>query len=231
MPWRCRYFEINHYRPLLKEYFRQGARWSAAPKPQLSDALYAEEYAEPKPGEPYQWVVNDFEPTFDAADFLRCGRDLFYFKSHVTNAFGVQWLARHLGPEYRLHELHCDDAHRMHIDTTFLPLAPGKMLVNPERVERLPQMFRHWDMLKAPPPCTPSGATLYFSSGWLSMNVLSIDPERVVVAEHEESLIRALKDWGFKPIPCPFQAFYAFGGSIHCATLDVRRRGTLQSYF
>jgi glycine amidinotransferase len=231
MPWRSRYFEINQYRPLLKDYFRRGARWTSAPKPQLSDQLYDAHYEEPAEGEPYRWVINDFEPTFDAADFIRCGRDLFYFKSHVTNDFGVQWLSRHLGSTYRIHELHCNDAHRMHIDTTFMPLAPGKMMVNPDRVESLPELFKHWDMLKAPRPCSPDDVPLYFSGKWLSMNVLSIDEERVVVASHEENLIRALKDWGFKPIPCPFQSFYSFGGSIHCATLDVRRRGTLQSYF
>ena len=29
----------------------------------------------------------------------------------------------------------------------------------------------------------------------------------------------------------PFLSYGPFGGSFHCATLDVRRRGTLQSYF
>src|SRR5262245_4580806 len=38
MAWRSRYFEIHAYRPLLREYFRRGARWVAAPKPQLCDS-------------------------------------------------------------------------------------------------------------------------------------------------------------------------------------------------
>ena len=232
MPWRSRYFEVNQYRPLLKHYFREGARWSSAPKPELTDALFDPLALEEGPAKgPYRWLVNDFEPTFDAADFIRCGRDIFYFKSHVTNAFGVEWLSRHLGDAYRIHELHCEDAHRMHIDTTFLPLAAGKMMVNPDRVKSLPAMFSKWEMLKAPAPCSPDSAPLYFSGKWLSMNVLSIDEKRVVVAEHETNLISSLKAWGFTPIPCPFLSFYAFGGSIHCATLDVRRKGTLQSYF
>ena len=52
-----------------------------------------------------------------------------------------------------------------------------------------------------------------------------------MVERREEALIRKLKDWGFQPIPCRFDGFYPFGGSFHCATLDVRRRGELQSYF
>lgn len=47
----------------------------------------------------------------------------------------------------------------------------------------------------------------------------------------QSSLIKALKDWGFEPIPCAFLYYGPFGGSFHCATLDVRRRGVLQSYF
>jgi glycine amidinotransferase len=65
----------------------------------------------------------------------------------------------------------------------------------------------------------------------LSMNVLSLDEKRVMIEKGEETLIQDLKNWGFEPIPCSFRNFYSFGGSFHCATLDVRRRGTLQSYF
>jgi glycine amidinotransferase len=53
----------------------------------------------------------------------------------------------------------------------------------------------------------------------------------VVVEKRQEPLIQALKGWGFKPIPCAFESYYPFLGSFHCATLDIRRRGELQSYF
>jgi glycine amidinotransferase len=69
------------------------------------------------------------------------------------------------------------------------------------------------------------------SSPWISMNVISLDERRVVVEEGEAPLIAKLRSWGFDPIPCPFRAFQAFGGSFHCATLDVRRTGELESYF
>ena len=42
MAWRSRYFEFRAYRSLLKDYFRRGAKWTAAPKPQMSDELYDE---------------------------------------------------------------------------------------------------------------------------------------------------------------------------------------------
>ncbi|WP_394828937.1 hypothetical protein [Pendulispora albinea] len=230
MAWRCRHFETQAFRPLLKEYFLRGAKWTAAPKPMLGDALYDEGFHESaKNG--VASVLTEIEPVFDAADFLRCGKDIVYFRSHTTNALGVEWLSRHLGSAYRFHELECDDTHRMHIDTTFLPLRPGLLMVNPERVRTIPRLFRSWDILEAPPGCTPDDVPLYFSSKWLNMNVFMLDEERVLVAAHEKPLIAALRNRGLAPIPVPFLSFYPLGGSIHCATLDVVRRGALKSYF
>jgi glycine amidinotransferase len=63
------------------------------------------------------------------------------------------------------------------------------------------------------------------------MNVLMLDEKRVIVSAGEDNLVRALKEWGFQPITCSFYDFAAIGGGLHCATLDIRRRGTLGSYF
>jgi glycine amidinotransferase len=231
MAWRSRYYEVHTYRALIKEYFQKGARWTAAPRPQLNDSLFDYNYEEPVDAESLKYVITEYEPTFDAADFIRCGKDIFAQKSHVTNQFGIDWLRRHLGDRYTIHVLSFNDTHPMHIDATIMPLAPGKLLVNPTRVTRLPAIFKSWDILKAPESCIPDDVNLYMTSKWINMNILMLDEERVIVEEHEEALIKALKNWGFKPIPCGFQNFNCFGGSFHCATLDVRRRGTIQSYF
>ncbi len=236
MAWRCRYFEAHSYRTLLKEYFRAGARWTAAPKPQLSDALFDYDYQVPQADEPLRYVVNEFEPVFDAADFVRCGRDLFVIRSNVTNKMGIEWLRRHLGGEYRIHIIEQRCRQPMHIDTTFMPLAPGKLLINPEYLDEntLPEMFRSWEILKAPEPDPIGGKLLNVVSmcgKWLNMNVLSLDEKRVVVDRHHKRMIKALKSGGFEPVPCDFLHYAPFGGSFHCATLDIRRRGVLESYF
>jgi len=41
MGWRSRYHENHAYKELCKEYFRQGARWVSAPRPQLAVAVTA----------------------------------------------------------------------------------------------------------------------------------------------------------------------------------------------
>lgn len=43
MAWRSRYFEYRPFRKLIKEYFHAGAKWTAAPKPFMSDELYVPE--------------------------------------------------------------------------------------------------------------------------------------------------------------------------------------------
>ncbi len=236
MAWRCRQFEMAAYRTLLKEYFAAGAKWTAAPRPMLLDDLFDEQYTVPEEGEPVRYVINEFEPVFDAADFIRCGKDIFMTRSNVTNALGLEWLRRHVGDRFRIHEIESKCRQPMHIDSSFMPLAPGKVLVNPDfiDVDRLPDMFKSWDVLVAPRPNKMN--TFLFrrfgmTSRWIGMNVLMLDEERVILDESQPSTIKALEDWGFKPIPCAFLHYAFFGGSFHCSTLDVRRRGTLQSYF
>lgn len=232
MAWPSRAFESRAYRRLIKGYFRGGARWTAAPSPQRAADLYApHNRARGFDVQAGGSVVTEFEPVFDAADFSRCGRDIFCQLSHVTNRFGIEWLRRHLGPDYRIHELDVTDPHAMHIDATFVPLAPGRVLVNPERITRLPAMFDDWEVLVPPPPTVPDEHPFYFSSGWLSMNVLSIDERRVLVEAAEEPMIRFLKGHGFEPIPVGFRNFGSFGGAFHCATSDIRRQSRLESHF
>ncbi|QDT12896.1 amidinotransferase [Stieleria marina] len=229
---RSRYFEAWAYRSLFKEYFHAGAKWTSAPKPQLLDDLYDSQYRVPQSGERMRFIATEFEPVFDAADFVRCGRDIFAQKSHVTNDMGIMWLQRHLGDDYRVHIIESRNPENIHIDTSFLPLAPGKVMVNPDYVDidRLPSVLDDWEILIPPAP-VGNADPLRICSPWISLNVLMLDQDRIVVERRQEPLIRALKEWGFTPIPCSFEHYFPFMGSFHCATLDIRRRGKLQSYF
>ncbi|KER02753.1 amidinotransferase [Photorhabdus temperata] len=230
LAWRSRYFETAAYKTLLKDYFKQGAKWSSGPKPQLIDEQYNFEWDQPNGKDRVPLAVTEFEPTFDAADFIRCGRDIIAQKSHVTNEFGIEWLRRHLGDDYRIHVFEFNDDSPMHIDATFVPMAPGKLLINPKKVLKVPELFKGWDVLYAPEPVIPDNHPLYMTSKWINMNILMLDEKRVIVEKQDEPMIAAMKRWGFTPIPCNFRNFNSFGGSFHCATVDVRRRGSLQSY-
>ena len=233
MGWRSRYFEHHAYKSLCKEYFQGGARWVAAPRPELTDADYVEGYVAPEEDEPQRFCLTEHEPLFDAADAIKCGRDVFIARSSCCNGSGIEWLRRHLAPEFSVHEVEIHDTHPMHIDATFYPLAPGKLLVHPTRCVKVPEMFTTagWDVLTCPEPLMPADHPLYNCSRWICMNVLMLDEERVIVSKGEDDLVRAFKKWGLKPIECPFYDFETIGGGFHCASLDIRRRGELKSYF
>lgn len=230
-PRRSRHFEIAAYRNLLRDYHRAGARWVAAPTPLLTDELFVEGF-HVRDGEGGDgrdsYPITEAEPVFDAADFLRCGTDIFFQQSFVTNRSGIGWLAQLLGERYRFHEVRTRCRTPVHIDTTIVLLCPGKVLLNPEFVVRheLPDCLRAWDARFAPPPVPRGGGRTPFQvdSGWLSMNVLSLDPSTVVVDDEQVELIRLLERWGFDVVPTPIQSYYPFGGGLHCCTLDVRRR-------
>jgi glycine amidinotransferase len=238
MGWRSYYFATHPFRHLFKDYFRRGANWVAAPKPQLTEESYNPDYAAghdlvsaDNRFPPESSVITEFEPLIDAGDFMRFGRDILVQRSHVTNRFGIEWVRRLLGDRYRVHEVAFVDEHPMHMNATFVPLRPGTVLVNPLRVPELPELFRGWDVLVCPESAIPADQTMYFCSRWISMNTLMLDPERVFVEANEIELIRLFEKWGFTPIPVPFRTVNTFGGGFHCATLDIRRRGTLEDYF
>ena len=70
----------------------------------MSDELYEKEETF-EVGKYGKFVTTEFEPVFDAAEFTRIGKDLFVQRSQVTNDFGIEWMRRHLGPEYNIHVL------------------------------------------------------------------------------------------------------------------------------
>ena len=71
------------------------------------------------------------------------------------------------------------------------------------------------------PPAHNEPPPLCYSSVWLSMNVLVLDPKTVVVEASEVYQQEPLDGFGFEVIPVPFRGACPFGGGLHCAT---RRR-------
>jgi len=116
----------------------------------------------------------------------------------------------------------------MHIDATMMPLAPGKLLINPERLTRIPAAFRSWDVRPAPAPS--SRADFALCTAGSAMNVLSLDEKRVIVEPSETELIRFFKSWGFEPILAPSATSTSSAGRSTARPWTCRR-GELRSYF
>lgn len=242
MAWRSRFFEYRAYRKLAKYYFNQGAMFTTAPKPTMADELYDEEYPirsledRHKLAAEDRFVTTEFEPCFDAADFIRFGFDIVAQRSQVTNAMGIEWMRRHLqrrDPRYKVHQMKFHDPNPMHIDATFNPIGEGRILSNPDRVPYDISLFKQagWELVKPPTPEVPDDHPLWLSSKWLSMNVLMLDEERVMVEEKEIGIQKMFKDLGIEPVTCSIRFANSIGGGFHCWTADMRRRGMPKNYF
>ncbi len=105
--------------------------------------------------------------------------------------------------------------------------------MNPHWIGELPPALRAWEIIEAP---DPEGEVELFNgvrmetSAYITMNLFLLDEKRVFVDWRQKKLIRLLKSLGMTPIDLPFDLPPFLGGAFHCVTLDIRRRGSLQSY-
>ncbi len=168
--------------------------------------------------------------------YLLC-EDLIYLVSGTGNRLGGQWLQTIFGDAFRVHFFE-DVYYGSHIDSTFAALRPGLKLCNPARVkdDTLPEIFKQWDVIYSPPmEGTDKHDADYLSksigSAWIGMNLFSISPDLVVVDRNQRALIKLLEKQGLDVVTLELRHSKMLGGGFHCATLDIRRAGTLQRYF
>lgn len=238
---RSRYFETQFLKPIFEEYFRQGARWTVMPRPLMTDASFDPSYVNSMGGptepirdpQPSPYDVG-YEMMFDGAQCLRLGRDLVVNVSTANHAKACDWLQRHLAGRFRIHRVHrLSDSH---IDSIVLALRPGTLLVRSKEVaDLLPDPLRAWDMIVAPPPEVNNfprydDDDLVLTSKYIDLNVLSVDPDTVLVNEACPELVRTLEDHRFTVVPVRHRHRRLFGGGFHCFTLDTVRDGGPEDY-
>ena len=247
MSYRSRWYEYLCFRPLLEQYFKEDPNFlfSAAPKPRLTEETYKKDWWENwntlsdedkwKKAEECDWIPTEKEPLFDAADVIRCGKDLFVQKSMVTNDAGIDWLRRHY-PDHRVHKVWYREHTPWHMDTTIVPLRPGLVLINPVRTpleKAQKKLFEKndWEIIEGPPTLLEKKRPMTFCSIWLNINLLVLDPKTVCVEASETPVMELLDKHGMEVVPVPFYEVSPFGGGLHCSTADVYREGTLEDYF
>lgn len=256
MSVRARWFEYIAYRDILESYFNEDKDflWNSAPKPRLSDDTFEKDFwhnynnvwsDEIKKERMMQqhWHVTDKEPLFDAADGIRFGKDIFWNVSAISNRPGIDWLTRHFAARgLRLHKIQFGgDYMHWHIDVCIMPLRPGLCIYNPYYMYLTPEFEKlmkknDWELIPAARPTHNYNirfGTLNERTGpyWISMNTLSLDPKTVCVEAHETGYAEQLDKLGFEVVPVDYADVVAFGGSLHCSTVDVYREGKCEDYF
>lgn len=242
---RSRYLETRLLAPHFRRYFDEGATWTTMPRPILTDASFDLSYArdtETSLGGPTEPIADPspspfdvgFEMILDGAQCLRLGRDIVVNVATANHAAACEWLERHWAGRYRIHRVH-----RMsdnHIDSMILALRPGVFLARHDGIRDLmPEAFKNWTYIVPPQPDATAfpqydDGDLVLTSPYIDLNVLSIDPERVLVNEACGGLIATLESQGFTVIPVRHRHRRLFGGGFHCFTLDTVRDGGLEDY-
>jgi N-dimethylarginine dimethylaminohydrolase len=159
----------------------------------------------------------------DAANVLRVERHKWLFlESASGNRAAYDWLCKQL-PEVEI-EL-CNFYAGVHIDSTIVALNQDTFIVNGSRVteQTLPQMLQGKNVIFVD-EVVPQGFYQYpYASKWIALNMLSIDPQTVIVDRHQTSLISTLELQGFTVIPHELRHSRTLGGGFHCVTLDLIR--------
>ena len=257
---RQRWYEHLNLRPIFQRYFKEDPDflWTAAPKPRMTDASYEKNYwynyynvwsdeEKQKRLEKSRFHLTDEEPMWDAACCMRMGKDILWYHGCVTNNAGIDWLKRYFGSKgIRVHEVQFgttqDTYYAFHADVIICPVRPGLMMHNPTRPFLTPEAVEllkknDWEIVETAPPThhykevLDSFGTPRKGPNPIFMNTLSLGPNTICVEAHEERYIEQLTKLGLEVIPVPYDKVVAFGGSLHCTTVDVYREGDLEDYF
>ncbi len=167
--------------------------------------------------------VND--PVFDAANVLKCGDKLLYSLSHSANEAGAEWLQTQVGTDYEVIKWRVVDHTITHIDSTILSLDKNTILINASRVKQhqLPAFLKDFRKIWVEDVKVRDFHHFPFAGKWIGMNVLSLNPETIIVDDIQTDLAENLRNNGFEVITTPMRQSRTLGGGFHCVTCDLER--------
>ena len=170
--------------------------------------------------------LTESSPAFDAANIIRANNDLLYLVSNTGNVKGAELLQFLVGPEIKVHLLQGVYSY-VHIDSTIAFLREGLLLANSSRIKSkdvLPHPFNTWDVIYAPEPVDIGHFPGYNNaSPWGNLNLMSINPNLVVLEEHQDETRKELEKYGIECAMLPIRHGRTLGGFFHCVTLDLER--------
>ena len=216
-----RQYETWGYRKIFNRMWESGYKWIKAPTPILFDENFKEEIE----GVP---SLNNEEILFEAANCIRVNDDILYQVSNTGNEKGARWLQSVLGDKYKVHL--CKNLYSYaHLDSTIIPLREGLVLYNASRVteDNKPELFKSWDKIWID-EChsTKLWTNLpWGASEWIGLNLLSINPNLVIVDQKQKQLIEKLEKHNMEILPLELRHDRLLAGGFHCVTLDLKRDG------
>jgi N-dimethylarginine dimethylaminohydrolase len=159
----------------------------------------------------------------DAANILRLNDKWLFLESASGNRAAYDWLCGEF-PEIEI-EL-CNFYAGVHIDSTITILREGLVVLNASRVTEAncPSVFNGWDKIYVD-EVIPQGFYQYpYASKWIALNMLTVDPNTVIVDAEQTRLIQTLEQRNITVIPLRLRQSRTLGGGFHCVTLDLVRQ-------
>ena len=159
----------------------------------------------------------------DAANVCRLNDTWLFLESHSGNRVAAVWLQAQF-PNVNI-EI-CNFYAGVHIDSTITPLREGLVALNASRVtpENCPRALANWDKIWISDVVAQGFYQYPYASRWIAMNMLSIDPDTVIVDRAQTQLITTLEQRGITVIPHTLRHSRTLGGGFHCVTLDLWRQ-------
>ena len=176
--------------------------------------------------EHYHFMPRNEGMVLDAANVLRLGPDkMLFLESASGNRAAYDWLCKTL-PDVDI-EL-CNFYAGVHIDSTIVALNTDQFVVNGSRLDRnrknLPRHLKGKEIFFVNEVVAQGFYQYPYASKWIGLNMLSINPQTVIVDAKQEAMIQALEQgMGMTVIPLELRHSRTLGGGFHCVTLDLVR--------
>ena len=86
----------------------------------------------------------------------------------------------------------CNFYSGVHIDSTIVPLREGLVMLNASRVtpNTCPRAFDRWDKIWVEDVVAQGFYQYPYASKWIAMNMLTVDPNTVIVDRHQTELFK-----------------------------------------
>jgi N-dimethylarginine dimethylaminohydrolase len=194
--------EAEFYQHIKQSAIKDGCNWINAPTPETTT-----------------------DPMFDAANICKFNDKLLYLISSTGNRAGAEWLQQQVGTEFEV--IVWEDVYAFaHIDSTIASLNENTIMLNASRVSynNIPLFLRNHKKIWINDIVARDFYQFPFASKWIGLNILSIDPETVIVDKIQTKLIERLKNSKFNVIELELKHSRTLGGGFHCVTCDLERR-------
>jgi len=181
--------------------------------------------------------ISNFEPYADSPSLMIVGDTIFVTEKYMVNQLGMDWLKREF-PQFKFKVFKGTNGH---LDSYFAIVRPGLALTGIPK-NKLPEEFRDWNIIDFDKEDYKDVSMIsdYFQDDdyentTLAVNVISIDPENIVMYKHaidnNVEQIRKIEKQGVNVIPLELDVSRWLNTGLHCFCNALVRDGNYINYF